>query len=336
MDKKRKIEIMSCTGCGFCKEGCPVFEETGIESSSGKGKILLAYGLLQGDILENESINRALYECSLCKKCETRCPSLIDIPLIISSMRKQIKDLPQHQQLIKNIQTFNNPFGETYVSSGLNKNSTLGYFPGCFLNVHEKNIKKATLSVLKKLGYVPHVVNTFCCNAPLERIGAPYKSPKREYGQIKTLLFSCPACLYMFKKNTPKNIHLSHITEFILQKKPRLTSWKKKVIYHDPCYLGRWLGIYDAPRHVLQNIPGLELVEFADTRESASCCGSEVEFRTAFPQLADKMGKQILKEAKEKNALVATASPHCSYHLKKLGGHPLDILEIVDKCLSVH
>ena len=88
MQQKRKIEIMSCTGCGFCKEGCPVFENTGIESSSGKGKILLAYGLLQGDIKENESINRAFYECSLCKKCETRCPSLIDIPLIISSMRK--------------------------------------------------------------------------------------------------------------------------------------------------------------------------------------------------------------------------------------------------------
>ncbi len=326
---------MSCTGCGFCKEGCPVFEQTGIESSSGKGKILLAYGLLQGDIIEDESVTRAFYECSLCKKCETRCPSLIDIPLIISSMRKHIGYLPQHEQLIQNINTSNNPFGETYEAPVLNKNSTLGYFPGCFLNLREKNIKKATLSVLKKLGYKPHVLNTSCCNAPLERIGARITSPKRDYGYINTLLFSCPACLYMFKKNTYKKIQLSHITEFILQKKPIFTPWKKKVIYHDPCYLGRWLGIYDAPRQVLQNIPGLELVEFTDTRESAQCCGSEVEFRTAFPLLAEKMGKKVLREAKKKNALLVTASPHCSYHLKKLGGHPLDILEIVDNCLPL-
>ena len=324
---------MSCTGCGFCKDGCPVFEETGIESSSGKGKILLSYGLLNKDITEDESVTRSLYECSLCKKCETRCPSLIDIPLIISSMRKQIGYLPQHEQLIENITTASNPFGESYVAQPLNTNSTLGYFPGCFLNLREKNIKKATLSVLQKLGYIPHVINTSCCNAPLERIGAPYTSPKRKYGHITTLLFSCPACLYMFTKNATKSIQLSHITEFILQKKPHYRPWKKKVIYHDPCYLGRWLGIYDAPRHVLQDIPGLELVEFADNRESAQCCGSEVEFRAAFPLLAEKMGKKILQEAKKKNALVATASPHCSYHLKKLGGHPVDILEIVDTCL---
>jgi Fe-S oxidoreductase len=333
MQQKRKIEIMSCTGCGFCKEGCPVFENTGIESSSGKGKILLAYGLLQKDITENESIDRAFYECSLCKKCETRCPSLIDIPFIISSMRKQIKNLPQHKQLIDNIHTFNNPFGEIYDAPVLNKNSTLGYFSGCYPNIRETNIKKATLSVLKKLGYTPHVLNTSCCNAPLERIGEPFQLYTGDYGKITTLLFSCPACLYMFKKNPPKNIQLSHITEFILEKKPLLSSWKKKVIYHDPCYLGRWLGIYDAPRQVLQSIPGLELVEFADTRESSLCCGSEVEFRTAFPKLAEKMGKKILKEAKKKNAIVVTASPHCSYHLKKIGGHPRDILEIVDNCL---
>ena len=177
------------------------------------------------------------------------------------------------------------------------------------------------------------MLNTSCCNAPLERIGAPFQIYKRNYGKINTLLFSCPACLYMFKKNTSTNIQLSHITEFILEKKPLFSSWKKKVIYHDPCYLGRWLGIYDAPRQVLQNIPGLELVEFADTRESSPCCGSEVEFRTAFPQLAETMGKKILKEAKKKNAMVVTASPHCSYHLKKIGGNPRDILEIVDNCL---
>jgi len=48
---------------------------------------------------------------------------------------------------------------------------------------------------------------------------------------------------------------------------------KKKVIYHDPCYLGRHNEIYEEPRRVLQAIPGVELLEFPDSRQFSICCG---------------------------------------------------------------
>lgn len=47
----------------------------------------------------------------------------------------------------------------------------------------------------------------------------------------------------------------------------------KKVVYQDPCYLGRYNRLYDEPRQVLNSIPGLELVEFPNTRENTLCCG---------------------------------------------------------------
>ena len=110
-----------------------------------------------------------------------------------------------------------------------------------------------------------------------------------------------------------------HITNVIapLIETGRLTLGRltQKVTYHDPCTLGRYSRIFDQPRRILNSIDGLEMVELADNREKALCCG-------ASPwAYCGSVNKQIQKErlaqaaATGANVLV-TACPKCLIHLK--------------------
>jgi len=87
-----------------------------------------------------------------------------------------------------------------------------------------------------------------------------------------------------------------------------------RVTYHDPCFLGRWNGEYDAPRQVLSAIPGIELVEMEKNRESTLCCGGGGgNFYTDFLGGSENSPARIrVREAATTGATVlAVACPNC-------------------------
>ncbi len=70
---------MTCTYCGFCKSVCPTFQRVGWDPSVARGRMVLAYGLLQKEIPADPSVLEYLYQCTTCKDCERRCPSKISV-----------------------------------------------------------------------------------------------------------------------------------------------------------------------------------------------------------------------------------------------------------------
>ncbi|MFW9864454.1 MAG: (Fe-S)-binding protein, partial [Candidatus Thorarchaeota archaeon] len=90
-----------------------------------------------------------------------------------------------------------------------------------------------------------------------------------------------------------------------------------KITYHDPCHIGRHMGLYKAPRDVLQEIPGVELVEMIRNKENAWCCGSGGGVRSAFKDLSSFAARERIEEAKETDAqAIVSACPFCLNQFK--------------------
>lgn len=193
---------------------------------------------------------------------------------------------------------------------------------------------------------------------------------------IKTLITGCAECYGTFRGGYPRfvdmDIEILHITEVAhqalnegklkLQKIPDM-----KVTYHDPCMLGRlsekyvpwngkieaygvhvppkeWRrgtnGVYDAPRKVLEAIPGITLVEMARNAENSFCCGGGGGVPAAFPDFTAWTASERLNEADATGAeAVVSACPFCSESFTDaLSAKPgklkyYDIIELVASAL---
>jgi len=135
---------------------------------------------------------------------------------------------------------------------------------------------------------------------------------------IKKIITVSPHCLTSFKNDYGENYEVVHFSELIasLVKEGKLIPKKcfggVKVTYHDPCYLGRHSGIYDAPREVLASIPGLELVEMGRNREQSMCCGGGGGGLWMEKLKGERLSDLRVEEALETGAtILATACPYC-------------------------
>lgn len=357
--KKLEKEMLTCTFCGFCKSVCPYFEDNQWDPSVARGKVILAYGLARGEIPADESVVQRMYQCTTCKDCERRCPSNIKVVDIVESARADLVEagciLEPHKRIVENIRKTKNPYGETReVDFGVQrKEAEVGYFVGCTARYRSPEIANHAISILRKLNVDFTLVDEVCCGSTIQRIGAKEREVVKlmkanieaaKKLKLKKLVFTCAGCLRMFKEQYPKYVEVpfevEHLVQFLARWNLKLKPFPKRIIYHDPCHLGRHLKIYDEPRKVLSMIPEAKLVEFAETRDSARCCGGGGGVRSAEPQAAQRIASKRVKSASDIADVIVSACPFCVTNLKfgnelvKVDIEIKDIAELVDDLLA--
>ena len=227
------------------------------------------------------------------------------------------------------------------------------YFVGCYLSYDPrmKKVAAATADILKKAGINFGILGDKenCCGESIRKTGSEevFKSLARENiktfidNGVKKILVSSPHCYHTFKNEYPEfmvNFEVVHASQYVWDlittgRLPLTGEYGKKVTYHDPCYLGRHNDMYDTPREVLQKVPGLRLIEMADSRKNSLCCGGGGGRIWMDTPKSERFSDLRLKQAHAVGAeVLVTACPYCitNFEESRLNLAYEDVLEIKD------
>lgn len=345
-----ETEIYRCVRCGFCTPYCPIFDAKGIESWNCRGRIIIEKELIQGTLEVTEDVLDRLYSCTMCKICESNCPAKIQVVNIQEYVRKALVKqglgpLKDHVELKKNILQYGNiagdapsllekQFGDLVIK--LPENSPNLLFSGCVGTIIPE-ITHNSIQLLQhaNLDFTMCKAGETCCSGFLKVVGLSTEFDT--IGQKNIMMFEekgidriispCPMCYTTFQQEYPRISSNTPVAQHLVQVLEEVTdnarirferSIDAKVAVHDGCHLGRYSNIYEAPRKILESIPGVELVEPPRSREQALCCGGTI--RRPYIALRDHLSDTIINQALEVGAdMVVTTCPTCYHNVRSAG-----------------
>jgi heterodisulfide reductase subunit D len=307
-----------------------------ITATEGLKSVLFGTGDIDRKLLED--FTRAVYECTTCGACGRSCPVGISTERLWPALRKEmvrrgLGPVGAQANMPGAIERTGNPYekppAERYLPwfpEGVKvaEKADIAYYAGCTGAYLAQPMVKGDVLVLSAIGEEFTMLppeDEVCCGFPLfitgqhdmlrdlvSRLVNAYKVKG-----VKTLLCSCPCCVNIMAKDWPifygKELpfKIRHITQFVEEalKKGKLQfkkGLKERIIYHDPCYLSRGVGIMAEPRFILSQIPEIQLMEFERHGLDSRCCGAGGAARKVFHENAVAMGRLTIDEAVARKA----------------------------------
>ena len=358
-----------CLDCGVCTGSCPV-SRVFPEFSPRQ--------IIERSLYELEEFSDdTIWNCLTCAQCSVRCPADINFPEFIRLMRDGARELgfdglPSHNGMLQTIMSLQTRDIKQNRVSWIEDGQTqqkgdVFYFVGCrpyfdvvFRDINAGSIQGArnVLKILNACGIEPVVSNNErCCGHD-----ALWNGNEDTFKQLarlnldlirssgaKQVIFSCPEGYHTFKEYYPRflgelDFEPIHILDFLADKLSEgviqlAESNPKIVTYHDPCRLGRMAGVYDAPRKLLEAIPGIKLKEMPRSRENGVCCGTSGWMNCS--SCSKEIQLQRLSEAGDTGAgTIVTACPKCQIHFRcakaafDLEIEITDLYDLVVDCLK--
>jgi len=365
-----RLGLFGCVQCGKCTAGCPINYVTTQPEPFNIRR--LVYEVLNAPGEEIASEKHFLWQCTTCSTCSLRCPKDIkprDVVMNLRSILVEDGSLPPAiRDVLKSISVNYNPWSlgkekraEWYKGLDLKDASEaeLCLYVGCTpaFDSRLQKVARSAVAILQKLGIDFGIFGTeeICCGNEIRRLGDIWSfDALREantelfngYENIRQVMTISPHCWNTFRNEypglRPEVLHYSMFLERQLASgalKP-VKEFAKRVVYHDPCFLGKQNAIYDEPRALLRSIPGIDFVEFDRNRENSLCCEGGggrmwIEIEHAPERLANIRVRDAVGMGAE---VIAVACPFCLLTLEDavkamdLEGkvQVMDILEIIN------
>ncbi len=301
-------------------------------------------------------VTEGVPDCTSCKLCFLTCPSELKLEDVVRYRRYLHEPRGSHRDVFR---LAGKLAAQTDITGWLkdvstNQDSEIAYFPGCapvfdLLLMRDTNYSgaaQAAVKVMNRLGIEPAIIYG-CCGHDLYYSGGldefeAVRQRMQEKLAGKKIVVGCAECYHMLKN--VYNADVQHFSQFLEEKCPDLPKLNVKTTFHDPCRLGRYNQLYDAPRSVISKVS--DFTEMEHTREEAQCCG--VSSWLNCNKESKEMREQRIREAVNTGADILVTSCtkcgvhlDCIYHEKNYEGDPsklklMDIQELAGYALGVY
>ena len=340
------LQAYSCVECGRCTEHCPANATGKIldpkQIALGVRGYLNEFGPASVESLFGKHLSQeAAFQCTTCGACEFQCPVGVEhLPIIVGLRRGAVNtgkwDDGYGTKLFLALERNGNAFG--FSSSERDKFIAKEQFPifdgsqeyclwlGCMgaYDPQGRDIIADFARVMRHLGTTFGVLSKEKCTGdPARRLGNDLVFQQLAEANLETLAQSkvakivsiCPHCVRTISTDWLEHGQappIEHHSEFMARHANQLPrSQDGQIVYHDPCYLGRYRNVYDEPRTVLARSG--EVVDPPRSRERSFCCGAGGGLAFLGEEKGDRVSHNRARELAATGAgTVAAACPFCN------------------------
>jgi heterodisulfide reductase subunit D len=343
---------------------CPSYAWGAFESYGARGRMTIARAILEGELAYDGSLIPRVFACTECRACADHCFKYIDTNKVYTALRQDLAARglipPQLAAAVDGLAESHNLYGEPHANrqawlkhrERLDKPARVAFFVGCTPAYVRRTMAGDAYAALEASGLDFTVLgDEWCCGHPFLAAGQRERAAEVMRHNVDTLtrlgvervVFDCPGCMRAFREDAPEVLGeplpfaAVHITEELARQvqegRLRFDVFQSGVVvtYHDPCTLGRGLGVYDAPRAIIEAMPGMRLAEMPRHKRDAYCCGAGSFVRYDYPGLVEKTGVERFREIEATGAQVAlTTCPACLTQFQHIHGKLQSRVQVMD------
>jgi Fe-S oxidoreductase len=313
--------LEKCVFCPkLCRSACPVSNAEPKETITPWGKMSMAYFLAHGDVPTTSSFARPAWACTGCLACRESCDHGNDVPKVLFSARAGMMDLgvapPSASRVVARFEQHATRTREAVRELGaratVRRDADTALLVGCTYARGAPREAGDAIAAATGLIRGPVALVEACCGLPLLHAGDAGGFARQarlfatETSAKKSLLVADAGCALTVRTHYRGIAVLSPRVELLVEhaakdlaridRVSREGRDTEPVRYHDPCLLGRGLGIYDAPRAVLSRALGRAPDEFDTRREKARCSGAGGLLPVTMPAVSRAIADTRLEE----------------------------------------
>jgi Fe-S oxidoreductase len=357
----RKAALERCVFCPkLCRSACPVSNAEPRETLTPWGKMSMAYFIANESVALAPSFAAPAWACTGCFGCREHCDHQNDVTGTLFETRSALVSAGQAPAGAKRVldkftesaAVLGKAASDPRVATSVDANARTLVLVGCEHARRGTDAGVDTVHAVARLTGSKVAVLDVCCGAPLLYAGDHARFVQQGEQVVQAIKHreslivgdaGCAAALRVHHAAAGVEMpvpvmHFSELAAREIGKLGRLTAGlgDGPVRWHDPCQLGRGLGVYDAPRQVLSRVLGRAPDEFERRREDGRCSGAGGLLPITMPDVARGIAEQRLADHERSGGgAIVTACASSMRSFQKSGQKTvLDLATVVMRALD--